>query len=78
MRDRSSGPAFCNTFSFVLLLLASVTQSLAGEQTPRAFVEWIYSHYQGGAREQQGVYLDSPAQIRRYFAPPLAKRLVFP
>ena len=60
------------------LLLFFAAPAFAGEQTPRAFVEWIYSHYQGGAREQQGVYLDSPAQIRRYFAPPLAKRLVFP
>ncbi|MBU6445129.1 MAG: hypothetical protein KGR48_14580 [Alphaproteobacteria bacterium] len=63
---------------FFALLLFFTSPALAGEQTPRAFVEWIYSHYQGGDRDRQGVYLDSPAHIRRYFAPPLAKRLVFP
>ena len=61
---------------FALLLLFATSPALAGEQTPRAFVAWIYSHYQGGARDQQGVYLDTPARIRRYFAPPLADRII--
>ena len=62
----------------VVLLFFAAPPALAGGQTPRAFVEWIYSHYQGSDCDKQGVFLDKPSAVRRYFAPPLAKRLVFP
>ena len=63
---------------FFALLLIFTSPALAGEQTPRAFVAWIYSHYQGSAdaKAGAGVMLVTPAQIRRYFAPPLADRIV--
>ena len=65
--------------AFSILLLAFVASpALAGEQTPRAFVAWIYSHYQGSAdaKAGAGVMLVTPAQIRRYFAPPLADQII--
>jgi len=61
---------------FALLLFFAITPAFAGEQTPLAFVQWIYSHYQGSDHGQQGVFLDKPSEVRRYFAPPLADRII--
>ncbi len=61
---------------FALLLFFTATPAFAGEQTPLAFVQWIYSHYQGGDHGQQGVFLDKPSEVRRYFAAPLADRII--
>ena len=42
--------------------------------SPQAFVDGIYRHYLG--KDSKGLALASEADIRRYFAPPLADAMV--
>jgi len=46
--------------------------------SPRAFLDRIYAHYRGSADSKtgQGVLIDTPAKIRRYFEPGLAKLMI--
>ena len=59
-------------------LLALAAPVRAGEATPQAFLDSIYSRYHGNVNSKtgSGVRIDTPAQIRRYFAPDLAKLMI--
>jgi hypothetical protein len=55
-----------------VLVAASAMAFAAAAETasPQSFVDGIYKHYLG--KESKGLALSSDAEIRRYFAPPLA------
>lgn len=45
--------------------------------TAKSFVEGIYQHYVGdAAKDATGVFIDKPADVRRYFTPPLAAMIL--
>jgi hypothetical protein len=50
------------------------TPALAAEQTAQVFVTAIYDHYKG--KNTKGVPLDKDRDVRRYFAPALAAKIV--
>jgi Protein of unknown function (DUF3828) len=61
-------------------LLLSITcaviaaPDLAAEQTAQVFVTAIYDHYKG--KNTKGVPLDKDRDVRRYFAPALAAKII--
>jgi hypothetical protein len=56
------------------LLLATQGPARAADQSPEAFLHSIYDHYIGD--KARGVPFDTNADIRRYFAPALAKLII--
>jgi hypothetical protein len=59
-----------------VLVAASAMSITANAEiaSPQAFVDGIYKHYLG--KDSKGLALSSAADIRRYFAPPLADAMV--
>ena len=55
-------------------LIAVGTPAAAQQSSPQAFLEAIYRPYLD--KKFQGTHLDKPADVRRYFAPPLAGAIV--
>jgi hypothetical protein len=66
------------TLALAAFLALLATPAIAAGATPQAFLDSIYSHYHGTpeAKGGAGVLIDTPAQIRRYFAPDLAKLII--
>ena len=64
----------------ILIALAAFAAfpAAAGEATPQAFLDAIYSHYHGtpDSKGGAGVMIDTPAEIRLYFAPDLAALMI--
>jgi hypothetical protein len=54
--------------------LAMAFTATAETASPQSFVDGIYKHYLG--KESKGLPLSSAAEIRRYFAPPLADAII--
>lgn len=53
-----------------------VLPASAAEQSPQAFLQSIYVHYEGSSDTAKGVYPDTPAATRRYFEPVLANLII--
>jgi uncharacterized protein DUF3828 len=58
----------------VMTCAALAGPALAAEQTAQAFVAAIYDHYKG--KNTKGVPLDKDRDVRRYFAPALAAKII--
>lgn len=63
-------------FLKLLLLVLGASAAWAVPQTAEDFLKDIYSHYKGDDQTAKGVFLDKPADYRRYFAPDLAKIMI--
>jgi hypothetical protein len=63
-------------FAFVALLLTAVPAA-AAPQSADAFLQGIYAHYKGSDENTgKGIFLDKPADIRRYFTDDLASLVI--
>ncbi len=61
---------------FAILLLLFVFPAFAAGQSPEAFLDSIYVHYQDDPGQALGVPLSSEETIRKYFTPELADMIV--
>jgi hypothetical protein len=57
-----------------LVLVAAMPAQAAPNETPKAFLDAIYKNYLG--KNANGVALDKPATLRRYFVAPLAEAMI--
>jgi hypothetical protein len=71
-RGLASG-VFALTIAAVALAASAIAAPPAGE-TPQAFLDAIYKTYLG--KDSNGIVLDKPAVIRRYFVAPLAAAMI--
>ena len=73
MSRRSFALGFAVLVSAQIPMLAHAAESA----TAKRFVEGIYKHYVGDAsKDATGVFIDQPADVRRYFTPPLATMIL--
>jgi hypothetical protein len=64
----------CAVFSCAVMLMGAPAAEPADQASAKAFVDSIYNAYL--AKNSKGTSLDSDAQVRRYFASPLADAML--
>lgn len=70
------GATMKRIFALLPFLLLIAVRADAAPQSAKDFLNTIYSHYQGDDKTARGVFLDKPADYRRYFSPDLAALMI--